>query len=732
MRHTQKLTRFLLYLAVVILINVAATTLFFRIDLTHNNLYSLSRASRNAVENLTEPLTIKVFFTRNLPAPYNGIERYLHDLLAEYAIHGGDRFNYSFYDVSPTEGATTDETMKNREVAQSYGIQPVQIQNIEQDEVKFQKAYMGMVFIHGDQLEKLPAVTSTDGLEYKITTTIRKLVNTVSALAGLEEPIHVKLFLSDSLQAVAPALNMNGLAQVPDQIRDLVTDLNRQFYGKLTFERVDPGKDEAARQEAIANNMVTLNWNDFQDRRSGKTVPAGSGTAGILISHGDKSQEIPLIKAETVPLFGTQYRLADIAELKETIPEVANSVLDINRKIGYLADHGTPSLMSFGMMQQQSQGDTLNNFNSLVSDTYSISSISIAENGIPEGLETLVIAGPTEPFSDYELYQIDQFLMRGGSLALFLDPFNEIMPQRQQQFQQFNQGPAYIPLNTGLDKLLNHYGVSVKKAYALDEQCYKQRLPQAYGGGENAIYFAPEISQNNINRKLEPLENIKQLVTLKAAPLETKDDTLKQSGITATTLFTTTDQAWEMTGQINLNPMMIKPPAEDKREQIKLALLLEGTFPSYFADKPVPAKPQPEGQEAEQKKAEKPAGIMDEVQDQGRTLKKSRGGKILLVGTSDMLKDNMLDKEGTSPNATFVLNMLDTLSGREADAVLRGKIQRFNPLEKTTAGTKTTVKVMGIVGLPALIALFGIFMWIRRMRRMRFIQTLYRANRRTT
>ena len=85
--------KFLMYLVVVVLINVAGTTLFFRIDMTANKVYSLSEASKQTVATLSDPLTIKVFFTENLPAPYNNIERYLRDLLEEYSLAGSETEN---------------------------------------------------------------------------------------------------------------------------------------------------------------------------------------------------------------------------------------------------------------------------------------------------------------------------------------------------------------------------------------------------------------------------------------------------------------------------------------------------------------------------------------------------------------------------------------------------------------------------------------------------------------
>ncbi len=57
------LFKFIIYLIVIILINMAAYTLFFRIDLTSNRAYSLSDISKEVVSTLSEPLTIHVFFS---------------------------------------------------------------------------------------------------------------------------------------------------------------------------------------------------------------------------------------------------------------------------------------------------------------------------------------------------------------------------------------------------------------------------------------------------------------------------------------------------------------------------------------------------------------------------------------------------------------------------------------------------------------------------------------------
>jgi len=129
-KGSEKYIKFLIYLVVVVLVNVAGITLFFRVDLTANRMYSISNASKKVVSTLSEPLTIKVFFTKNLPAPHNNTERYLHDMLQEYAIYANSHFNYRFYDVSAEEGELSEKSQENQKLANNYGIHPMQIQAI--------------------------------------------------------------------------------------------------------------------------------------------------------------------------------------------------------------------------------------------------------------------------------------------------------------------------------------------------------------------------------------------------------------------------------------------------------------------------------------------------------------------------------------------------------------------------------------------------------------------------
>jgi hypothetical protein len=672
--------------------------------------------SREAVGTLREPLTINVFFTRNLPAPYNTVEQYLKDILGEYALHANTYFNYRFYDVSAEDEIEGAGTGENRKLASSYGINPVQIQVVEKDEVKFKKAYMGLVILHGDMVERIPTITSTDGLEYKLTTSIQRLNNKISALVGLKDKVQVRLFLSSSLMGVAPHMDIKDLPKVPGDVKKAVDTLNGRMYGKIEYSFLDPVNEPEMAELSKKYTLMMLKWPALD---KGK-IPAGAGVIGLVAEYGDRSYMIPIIQAYTIPLFGTQYKLADTVTIQEAIEQSIESLIGINENLGYLADKGT--LTPYG---PPGSAGGLNNFNALASRTYSIKDITL-DKGIPQGTACLLIVRPTERFSDFDLYQIDQALMRGTNLALLLDPF---MEPAQTGMPSPQQGQL-IPVDTGLEKLLKHYGIAVNQSLAMDEKCFRQRMPDQYGGGEQAIYYAPLIEGTQINGEPAFMRNIKELITYKIAPLTIDEVRLREIGLKSTVLFTTSDRSWEMKGQVVLNPMFIQPPADaSSMGRRPLACIVEGSFPSYFAGKPVPERPVkdsssgPSGQSAS---GTTPQGGGDVgLEQKGGFLASSRPARIFLLASSEMITDNLISEQGDNTNATFIMNVIDVLNGREDIAMMRSKIQSFNPLQVSDDGFKVLAKVFNIAGPPFLVTVFGLFVWLRRHARKRRIEAAF-------
>jgi ABC-2 type transport system permease protein len=721
-----KYIKLLMYLAVIVLINLAGQTLKFRADMTANKIYSLSDISREVVATLSEPLTIKVFFTKDLPPPHNATEQYLRDMLKEYALYGNKYFNYAFYDVSPEdEGIGGKDSGGNRQQARDYGIQPVQIQMYEKDEVKFKQAFMGLVLIHGDIIERIPAITSTAGLEYKLTTAIQKLNNKVSALLKLEDKVHVEMVLSSSIGQVAPYVGLKELMEYPDRIEKIVQDLNQKNYNKLVFDRIDPQSDPEQAGNLDNLGVMKLQWKAIEKTDIGP----GSGYVGLLVRYRDETRAIPVLNVIRLPIFGTQYQLAEAKEIEEQINVNLDRLVNINENLGYLEDFGTLALHGLGPMAPR-DNETLNVFNLLVEKNYTIQNVRLKEQPIPRGLKCLIIARPTEKFSDYALYQIDQALMHGTNLAIFTDALKETQPAGQQPFMA-GQMPTYVPMDSGLEKLLDHYGVRIKKAMVLDENCYHQRRPRHQGGGEQPLYFAPIIQNEHINKELPYFSDIKGLIALKISPLELDQKRIEEQKITSHQLFASSDKSWDMRDRIMLNPMFLQPPASDKEMNSQpLAYMLEGSFSSYFKGKPMPEKP--EEMKAEDENGEQPApqpdaakADMSGITEEGAFRDQSPPARIFITGSSAFLTDQLLDEEGQSGNAMFVLNVIDALNGHESLAAMRSKAQSFNPLKETEPAARTVIKAVNIAGLPILVVLLGLIVWMRRHARSKRIQLMF-------
>ncbi|MBU0973779.1 MAG: GldG family protein [Proteobacteria bacterium] len=714
----QKYFKFILYIAVIVLINLVGITLFFRSDLTQSKIYSLSSASKDVVATLSEPLSIKVFFSKDLPTPYNNTERYLRDLLDEYASKGGKYFNYRFYNVSTEEGGLTQTTDNNRETAKSYGIQPVQIRIVENDEVKFKNAYMGLVLIHGDLIEKIPAITSTDGLEYQLTTAIQKLNNKVSTYLSLKDKVKVKLYLSSSLNDIAPLISLEQLPMLGGQVSDAIKQLNNKSLGIIDFQHIDISNKDELGPIAKKYDLMALSWPAVPE----KNITSGNGAAGLVMEYQGKTATIPLISAVEIPIIGTTYQMADPSRLEEELTDVLEKMIGINKDIGFLADHGTHTLTPDRLaMMQGRPGGGMQAFNSLLESRYSIKNIDLKDNPIPEGLNCLIIARPTEPFTEYELFQIDQALMKGTNIAFISDSFNEVMPQ-----QGGFGGPQYNPIDTGLEKLLSHYGVNINKAYVLDKQSYKHQMPANQGGGEQVIYFAPMILEKTINTEPEFMDNIKGLVTMQISPLELEKEVLEKNKIKATKLFSSSDESWLMEGNINLDPMFISPPASDEEmSSYDLAYILEGEFTSYFIGKNIPEKKlnEKEIEEGNLSDTEKEIGsvLPKGITAENKFLEISKPAKIFIMASSQMLQDNMLDTQGRSTNATFILNVIDHLNGEDKIAQMRSKQQTLNPIAQTTPFVKGLIKSFNIIALPIIVALFGFGVLLKRNRRKKKI-----------
>lgn len=671
---------FVLFVVLLVLINLVGSRAFFRLDLTSPQSYSLSKASIQVVKTLEEPLSVKVFFTEKLPAPYNTVEQYVRDLLIEYKGKANDNFSYEFFDMSKPE---------NQDLARDYNLRQVQIQEVKDNEVGFKNAYMGLVLVYSDRIETLDGLQSAEGLEYKITSKMSKMIATTNTLAGLTGNVKMTLYSSSKLAG----FNIGGFDKLDRIVNDAYNAVNTKNRNRIVYEKIDPSSDQIA--EVVAKyGMQKITWKD-----EAATNGVGEGVIGLVLEYNDNFRIVPLQLARG--FFGN-FSIAGLENLEESINESLQSLVSKSLVIGYVTGHGELDL------QDDKEGAA--RLSTIVSDTYELVPVVLADEEIPANVTSLVINGPKQSFTDYELYKLDQFMMKGGNLMVFLDPYEEVLPQGQMAYYQ---QPQYVPINTGLEKLLEKYGVKAGKNYVLDANCY-EAVQQGYG--KIPLYYAPILQKDGLNKKHPISKNLGFVIMLASSSVDANIPEELKDKISSTVLAQTSPESWLMSGTVNLNPMMMSVPEKDNLKRENVALLVEGYFDSAFDSAVLPE---------DSEEGESSSKVVSEISAENHIGKAVQKGKLFVAGTSQITTSQVIDETGSQPIALFVRNAIDYMNGNEDLCAMRTKGLSLDALKKVSNPVINVVKILNQYGLPFFVAIIGFIVWRCGVARRKKIRNRY-------
>ena len=681
-----------MYIVIIILLNVAAATLSFRLDLTRNDTYSLSDHSKEVVSGLREDMKIRIFFSPNLPAEHNAVFRYLKDLLDEYDYYGNRHFSCEIVSEKDIE-----------KQANSFGINPVTSREFVDDQVKIRKTYMGIVVQHADLIDKLDAVTETEGLEFRLTSLMEKMSGKIDGLLKLDKPVSVRLYMDSAMRN----LPIDGIARVEETVRAAVAKENERNYNKLVFEVMDPSQNNSTDAIVSLYGLSKRSWGEGRSA-SGAVIKAGEGVFGLVVESGDRFKAMDMNLSQT--LFGSLV-VGGLDKIGDTVNNMVGSVLIRNQKAGYVTACGTVDY------KDERSGESAAVFKKLIGDTYDIVDVNL-EGPIPDELAVIIINGPRAAFSDYQLYLIDQFLMKGKSALFCIDSFQEM--QMNQMQGMYGQEPPVLPINTGLDGLVNHYGVSVKKNIVLDERCAKVNM----GSAVRDYPLVPIIEKKGLNRDSIVTRYLTSALFIKSSEVALNPDRLKSAGLHGQTLVSSSPSSWTMSGRISFNPFTMDAGEKGEMKPRSLAVAVSGRLESYFRGREIPA---PDKKETGKK--QQPPSMIQSVSRLDETVR-SGESRIIVVGTSEITRSGFMmyagkilagsrREEGNSNNH-LLHSMVDYLAGNYYVPEMKSKSLDYNPLQKTEDSTRVVLKGLNIAGVPFLVVIGGLVMWrYRRIRRER-------------
>ena len=501
-------------------------------------------------------------------------------------------------------------------------------------------------------------------------------------VAKLPDVLTVKAFISNDLQP--------PFSQTAQYVRDLLDEYAHASKGKLKWEAIDPGDDPKLEEEANKLKVPKMR----RGRISNNKVEIGASYLGIALSYQGTVESIPEVNATEGLEFEIDKRVRILTQKKT--------------KIAFATSEGELSTTA----GPQGQGGGLSALKQYM-DFYDAVPTDLKGKLIPDDVAGLVIAGPKQPMSERAKFVVDQFLMKGKSVAFFVDGMKFETPQQMQIPGQTSPPQIGQKNDTGLDDLLGHYGFKINDDVILEPQ--KNVPGPLMVDGQMQLGNYPTFLVTDSIAKSSPLfEHVDALIVPFASSVELVKDNKAQAGLVYTQLAQSSDKAWRQKGFFLLNPTVPLKPADDKGP-FALGYTAEGKFKSFFAGKPFPNE---KGEKVTlpanaslPPDAEKP---IDEAQAPGR---------ILVFGSSNVVSDMYV--AGVSRyvpvyqiDLAFGLNVMDWLAQDKALSSIRAKAITQRPITYGSESTPLVLEAVNIVGVPLLFILFGVARWrIRYARR---------------
>lgn len=475
---------------------------------------------------------------------------------------------------------------------------------------------------------------------------------TKEVLATIDEPITVRLFLSGRIPEQNPLY-----ANFSKRVRDLLENFVTLSDGKLTLEVFDPEPYSPEEDKALALGLQGV-------------VMGASGQQGYFglaaVNSTDEKKVISYFDPGREPLL--EY---DLTKLVFSLTHPEKPVVGLLSSIPMGADP-TRNFRPWAIFEQ-------------IKQFFELRSLRGSDEGIDEDIDILLIAHP-QNLSEKQLYDVDQFILRGGRALICVDPYSETAVARAKAAGRERRGkiPAVskpIPHST-LGKLFDAWGLEFATDSMVGDLGSAQQVNLSGPRSRVMDYLLwLALGEGTLNRDDVITSQIDTLNLASSGYFTLRED----SGLTMQPLLETTPET-----MLIPTSKMDPPPSPDVllREfhsddtRFVLAARLHGTVKTAFPGGS-PASAGPQGPDEGGGDAKSGAPVRGHLSESIAPV------NIIVIGDTDFLADNFwiriqnfMGRQLGVPfagNADFVINALDNLSGSDALIGLRSRGLSFRP-----------------------------------------------------
>jgi ABC-type uncharacterized transport system involved in gliding motility auxiliary subunit len=295
----------------------------------------------------------------------------------------------------------------------------------------------------------------------------------------------------------------------------------------------------------------------------------------------------------------------------------------------------------------------------------------VNQENISDNVDSLIIIGSKEMFSEDQLKAIDEFLMKGKSAMFLLDRVS------------LQDGLLASVNDVGLVALLDGYGIRVQDNLVLDYSSGMASFNSGFFTFTTDYPFWPKITKDGFDQENVVVSKLESLVLPWASSIEL-DDGLFGEDNQVSILAKSTNKSWEQTGAYDLNPQQNFNPSNNIGEK-NLAVSVFGKFNSKY---------------------------LEDFTDSGR---------VVVVGDAGFIEDSFLRQNPA--NILFFQNLVDSLSLDDDLINIRSKGVSERPIKELSEGQKLFIKFANILGVTIVVVLFGLIRYFMR-RRSKFVDEI--------
>jgi ABC-type uncharacterized transport system involved in gliding motility auxiliary subunit len=417
----------------------------------------------------------------------------------------------------------------------------------------------------------------TQGKLYTLSDGTRKV------LGKLEAPVKIRFYFNQGDANVPVALRVFA-----GRVEDLLNEMRAASNGRLAIEKLNPQPDSDAEDSAGLDGV------EAQELPSGEKF-----YLGLAVSFADQRLALPVLSPERERLL--EY---DLARAVARVTATAKPIVGV---MSPLPVFGMPMNPMMGM----GGGSEPQIFVSELRRDFDVKRVSMDVDRIDDEIKTLVVIHP-RGISEQAQFALDQFVLRGGKLIVFLDPY-----------AYFDQMPGMMGGQGGsssnLDRLVKAWG------YEFDPGKIVLDLKYMAGSGPRAVPTVIQLDGDALSKDDVTTSYLGTALLAFSGAFGGKP----ADGLTESVLMHTspTVKLVDSANAMARGEEAVRGFQPDGKEH-PIAIRLTGKFKTAF----------PEGRPAPKERADKDA--KPAPADTGPALKESQTeGTVVLVGDSDMLND---------------------------------------------------------------------------------------------